>query len=90
MKLLNPYEAGFDEEGLKELFFEEPPGQPAFITKWQDEIINRLGEDKIINKLGEDKIINKLGEDKMTRILIKKLGKEKLLSLVDKLSKEDE
>jgi len=26
----------------------------------------------------------------MTRILIKKLGKEKLLSLVDKLSKEDE
>jgi hypothetical protein len=88
MKLLDPYEAGFDEEGLKGLFFEEPPGKPAFITKWQDEIIDRLGEDKIINKLGEDKIINKLGEDKITEMLIKRLGKEKLLGLVEKLTRE--
>lgn len=70
MKLLDPYEAGFDEEGLKGLFFEEPPGKPAFITKWQDEIINKLGEDKI------------------TEMLIKRLGKEKLLGLVEKLTRE--
>lgn len=84
MKLLNPLEAGCDEEGLKELFFEEPLGS-IFFTKWVDEIIEKVGEDTFINKLGKDKIINKLGEDEVTKILLKKLGKKKLQELVDTL-----
>ncbi len=75
MKLLNPLEAGCDEEGLKELFFEEPLGS-IFFTKWVDEIIQKVGEDKIINKLGEDKV---------TKILLKKLGRKKLQELLDTL-----
>ncbi|MEQ8192255.1 MAG: hypothetical protein ABRQ39_30095 [Candidatus Eremiobacterota bacterium] len=75
MKLLNPLEAGCDEEGLKELFFEEPLGS-IFFTKWVDEIIEKVGEDTFINKLGEDKV---------TKILLKKLGRKKLQELLDTL-----
>ncbi len=95
MKLLNPFEAGCDEQGLKELILEEPLGgllikyKDEIINKiGEDEIINKLGEDKIINKLGEDKIINKLGEDKIAKALLNKIGKQKLLELLDKFDSE--
>jgi hypothetical protein len=78
MKLLNPFEAGCDEEGLKELFFEEPLGS-IFFTKWVDEIINKLGKDNIISKFSEDEI---------AQILIKRLGKEKTLEIINKISGE--
>ena len=86
MKLLNPFEAGCDEQGLKELILEEPLG--GLLIKYKDEIINKIGEDEIINKLGEDKIINKLGEDKIAKALLNKIGKQKLLELLDKFDSE--
>ncbi len=95
MKLLDPFEAGCDEQGLKELILEEPLGgllikyKDEIINKiGEDEIINELGEDKIINKLGEDKIINKLGEDKIAKALLNKIGKQKLLELLDKFDSD--
>jgi len=83
MKLLDPFEAGCDEEGLKELILGEPLG--GLLIKYKDEVINKIGEDNIINKIGEDKIINKIGEDKITKALLNKLGKKKLLELLDSL-----
>jgi len=105
MKLLNPFEAGGDIDGLEDLILGEPFGD-LFMSRWkdkiinkigedeiinklgEDKIINKLGEDKIINKLGEDKIINKLGEDKITKALLNKMGKKKLLELLDKLDQD--
>jgi hypothetical protein len=87
MKLLDPFEAGCDEEGLKELLFGEPFGG-RLINKYEDEIINKIGEDEIINKIGRDKFINKIGEDEVTKALLNRLGKEKLLQLLDRLDRE--
>ncbi len=75
MKLLNPFEAGGDIDGLEDLILGEPFGD-LFMSRW---------EDKIINKLGKDKIINKIGEDEITKALLNKMGKKKLLELLDKL-----
>jgi len=65
MKLLDPFEAGCDEEGLKELILGEPLG--GLLIKYKDEVINKIGEDKI------------------TKALLNKLGKKKLLELLDSL-----
>ena len=76
MKKLNPLEAGCDIEGIKSLMLGESPlGQMLFPQV----------EDEIINKLGKDKIINKLGEDEITKALLNRLGKKKLLELLDRL-----
>ncbi len=68
MKLLDPFEAGCDEEGLKELLFCEPLG--GLLSKYKDEVINQIGEDEI------------------TKLLIKKMSKDKLMELVDKIGRE--
>ncbi len=75
MKLIDPFEAGCDEEGLKELLFGEPIGV-KLINKYKTELINKLGEEEIIKSLGEDKI---------TKALLNRLGKKKLLELLDRL-----
>ncbi len=77
MKLLDPFEAGCDEEGLKELLFGEPLG--GLLSKYKEEVINQIGKDEVINQIGEDEI---------TKLLIKKMGKDKLMELVDKISRE--
>jgi len=96
MKLLNPFEAGGDIDGLEDLILGEPFGD-LFMSRWKDKIINKIGEDEIINKLGEeriinklgkDKIIDKLGEDEITKALLNKIGKKKLLELLDKLEQD--
>jgi len=87
MKLLNPFEAGGDIDGLEDLILGEPFGD-LFMSRWGDKIINKLGEDKIINKLGKDKIINEIGEDEITKALLNKMGKKKLLELLDKLDRD--
>ena len=68
MKLLDPFEAGCDEEGLKELLFGEPLG--GLLSKYKEEVINQIGEDEI------------------TKLLIKKMSKDKLMELVDKIGRE--
>jgi len=74
MKLLDPFEAGCDEEGLKELILGEPLG--GLLIKYKDEVINKIGKEEIINKIGESEI---------TKALLNKMGKKKLLELLDSL-----
>jgi len=85
---LNPLEAGCDIEGLRSLMLGESPLGQFLFPKVEDELIKKLDEDKIIKKLGEDKIINKLGEDKIIKKLGKKLGKKKILEMLDELEEE--
>ncbi len=69
MKLLNPFEAGGDIDGLEDLILGEPFGD-LFMSRWKD------------------KIINKIGEDEITKALLNKMGKKKLLELLDKLDRD--
>jgi hypothetical protein len=74
MKLLDPFEAGCDEEGLKDLFLGEPLGD-RLMKKWKKEIIKKIGKDEVISELGEDELL---------KTLITRLGKKKLQEMLDK------